>query len=107
VWWVIREGLATKHQVIPSKIDLRFINLQVLKPVLRLLNLKLQRWRCSRRLECFKTRSQSYIRPWVTTRCKYATSNLVHFEIFSSVLKKRSSLLQRWRCSCKVRELGQ
>jgi hypothetical protein len=34
-----------------------------------------------------------------------ATSSLVRFETkqFSSNLKKRSSLLQRWRCSCKFK----
>jgi hypothetical protein len=37
-----------------------------------------------------------------------AMSSLVHYDnkkIVSSTLKKRFSLLQRWRCSCKFREV--
>jgi hypothetical protein len=55
--------------------------------------------------------SQSYDRGLQRQRCKKnynATSILVRFEnkYFLLTAKKRSSLLQRWRCNCKFKIRG-
>jgi hypothetical protein len=50
-------------------------------------------------------RQEPILRSWATTPAlKKLQSSLARFKktkIFSPTLKKRSSLLQRWRCSCK------